>query len=179
MNDEDRKLIQAAKQGQIDAFTKLVRNYKNFVFQTAYGVLQNRSDAQDVTQDTFIQVYASLKRLREERSFPAWIARITVRKALDFTDMNQKHRGLPLNAERFRTAEDVHKATDAKLDLEQALQQLNDDQRSILVLRELHGFDYEELAKILSIPIGTVRSRLHNARNQLRRILLSGRGDSV
>lgn len=176
MKQDDLNLIRSAKRGQVEAFTSLVRNYKNFVFRTAYGVIRNKSDAEDVTQEVFIKIHQSLSSLRDEFTFPTWIARITVRTAIDWVRQIGKGQESDLDTDRLTTVHDPHTSSDMRLDLEQALGQLSPEQRTILILRELQGFDYEKLAEILDIPIGTVRSRLHNARSQLRLILSNERG---
>ncbi len=176
LNQNDVNLIRTAKRGHGEAFTMLVRNYKNFVFQTAYGVVRSKPDAEDITQEAFMKVHQSLKGLHDERAFPTWLARITVRTALDWLHRNEKHRLSPLDPDEI--AKDANHAAELRLDLEQALGRLNHEQRSILVLRELQGFDYEELSKILDIPVGTVRSRLHHARAQLRLLLANERGNA-
>lgn len=175
MNQDDINLIRAAKRGHVNAFTDLVRNYHAFVYRTAYGVLQNQSDAEDVTQETFIKVHQSLKGLRDERTFPTWIARIAIRTALDVLNHHKRHAWTPLEADVVGHHPAVDPDADIRLDLEHAFKQLDEEHRMILTLREVQGFQYEELAQILEIPIGTVRSRLHNARHRLR-LLLSGEG---
>lgn len=179
LQSSDIDLVRAARQKGANAFAALVRNYQNFVYRTAYGVLQNKSDAEDVTQETFIKVYQSLQGLRDERTFPTWIARITVRTALDFLGRRERQQTLSLDPERIQGSSDPHEATHHRMDLENALGQMDADSRTILVLRELHGFDYEALANVLDIPTGTVRSRLHRARAQLRQLLSDERGSSL
>lgn len=174
MNQNDLDLIRNAKHGRTEAFATLINNYKNFVFRTAYGVLQNQHDAEDVTQETFIKVHRSLKNLHDEGTFPTWLARITVRTAIDWLRQSQRYQSSLLDMAPATTGDVSH--SDMRLDLEQALSLLTTNQRTIIILREVRGFDYEELAKILDIPIGTVRSRLHNARNHLRQLLLTNEG---
>jgi RNA polymerase sigma-70 factor, ECF subfamily len=176
LNQNDINLIQTAKRGNIDAFTELVGNYKNFVFRTAYGVVQSRPDAEDVTQETFIKAYQSLKTLQNDRTFPTWLARIVVRTALDFVQRRQRQPTATLHPEMV-TTEDAHSQLDARMDLELALAKLSEEHRIVLVLREIQGFDYTELAEILNVPIGTVRSRLHHARAHLRGLLSGERGN--
>jgi len=174
LNQQDLNLIRWARQGRRDSFSALIRNYQTFVFRTAYGVVQNRADAEDVTQETFIKVHQSLKALRDERTFPTWLARITVRTAIDWLHQKDKQKDLLASADPM-TVDSGH-SSDLRMDLEQALAALSPEQRTVLVLREIHGFDYEQLAQILGVPVGTVKSRLHNARIELRQLLSSERG---
>jgi len=169
LNADDLRLIRDAKHGDVEAFSRLVQNYKNFVYRTAYGVLQHKLDAEDVTQDVFLKVHQALRHLRDESTFPSWLARITVRTAIDLLQRSHHQRAGRLEEERVLFAEDVHHhQSQARLELNEALMKLSAAQRIILVLRELQGFTYEELAEILDVPIGTVRSRLHSARTHLR-----------
>jgi RNA polymerase sigma-70 factor, ECF subfamily len=155
----------------------LVRNYKDFVYQTIYAILRNHADTEDVLQETFIKAYQSIKSLREERTFPSWIARIATRTALDWRGRADRTRAAPNEIEKIAGERDPNKAIRIRIDLEYALSQMSKEHRAILVLREFHGFDYEEIAEILNIPVGTVRSRLFNARAKLRRILLRESGE--
>lgn len=166
MDEWDLALIRDVKTGNAEAFAALVRNYKTFVYRTAFSVVQNRSDAEDITQEAFIKVYKSLGMLRDEHTFPSWIAKITVRTALDWIGRMNRYPTVAMNVEQVTV--DPHQSTAVRLDMEQTLLRLSTDLRTVLVLRELHGFHYEELAEILDIPVGTVRSRLHHARLQLR-----------
>jgi RNA polymerase sigma-70 factor, ECF subfamily len=177
LTEDDVLLIRIAKRGNPDAFARIVANYRNFVYRTAYGVLHHNTDAEDVTQETFIKVYQSLRSLRDEKTFPAWLARITVRNALDWRARHLRYKLEPLEDSQATSGVNPHHQTDIRMEVEHAMQQLGDDYRTILVLRELHGFSYEELADILDLPVGTVRSRLHYARIQLREQLQKERRD--
>lgn len=176
MNEEDIALIRAARSGSTEAFTVIVKNYKNFVYRIILTTLQSRQDAEDVSQEVFIKAYRSLHKLRDEQTFPSWLAQITTRTALDWVQSKHQNQTVELDSERFVT-QDVQSGMNARLDLEQALRQLSVEHRLVTLLRAVHGFDYEEIARILDIPIGTVRSRLHNARMHLRQLLQDERGD--
>ena len=170
MNAEDHLIIRRAKHGDLHAFSTLVRNYKIYVYKTAFGILQNNSDAEDVTQETFLKVYQSLRSLRNEETFPTWIARIAVRTALDLVKKNQRIQTYDPQTESSHLIVD-EAMPDARMELDFALEKLSPDHRAILVLREIQGWDYEQISRVLEIPIGTVRSRLYHARTQLRQIL--------
>lgn len=176
MNEEDLDLIRRAKRGHMDAFTILVRNYKHFVYRMAYGVLQNPYDAEDVSQEIFLKVHQSFKKLRDERTFPTWLAQISMRTSFDWIKRHKKHTKASLDPELVSEKKDMYAASDIRLDFERSLRQMDVELRTILILREIQGFDYEEIARILKIAIGTVRSRLHRARTQLR-LLANGRRD--
>lgn len=171
MNQDDIDLIRDARRGDIDAFNVIVRNYKNYVYRTTLGIVQNRSDAEDAAQETFIKAYQSLSKLRDERLFPTWLARIAIHTATDWFKASRKHQGVALDQNPPIALNDAHQSTQTRLDIEDAMRQLSEEHRVVTVLRAVHGLDYEEIAKILDIPVGTVRSRLHNARMRLRELL--------
>ena len=171
MNQDDIDLIRDARRGDIDAFNAIVRNYKNYVYRTTLGILHHPSDAEDAAQETFIKAYQSLSKLRDERSFPTWLARIAVHTATDWFKASQKRPSVALDQHQSIASGDTHQSTQTRLDIEDAMGQLSEEHRVVTVLRAVHGFDYEEIAKMLDIPIGTVRSRLHNARMRLRELL--------
>ncbi|UOF90705.1 sigma-70 family RNA polymerase sigma factor [Fodinisporobacter ferrooxydans] len=173
MEEKDLQLIRSAKHGSKEAFALLVQNYKQYVYRTAYGILQSRTDAEDVVQEAFIKAYLSLAQLQEERSFPSWITTITTRLAIDLIKKRQRASPVTWDDSWLQIQDPKHDIshTELRLSVHHALAELNEDHRAILILREIHGFDYQEIANILQIPIGTVRSRLHSARMQLRKTL--------
>lgn len=178
---EDIALIRAAKNGSSEAFTQIVRNYKDFIFHVAMGILQDPRDAEDVVQESFVKAYLSLHQLQDERAFPSWMAMIATRLALDLYKKNQRGRSVSLHEGIFLppAAADETRRSDLRLSLWQALAHLKPEHRAILILREVQGFNYQEISLILDIPIGTVRSRLHTAREQLRRALGEEKGGNA
>lgn len=168
MEPDDLKLIRDAKQGDAQAFANLIRSYQNFAYKTVLGVLNNASDADDALQETFLKVHRALPNLRDERTFPSWLARIATRTALDLVRSRAHARTSYDDEIDKHTFVDPGPQVDLRLDLQQALARLSPEHRTVLVLREVQGFDYAAIADILHIPLGTVRSRLFNARAQLR-----------
>ncbi|EJY55730.1 RNA polymerase, sigma-24 subunit, ECF subfamily [Alicyclobacillus hesperidum URH17-3-68] len=176
MEQADLDLIRQARRGKPEALADIVRNYQQFVYRTAYGVLQNATDAEDATQEAFIKAFRSLKQLREERTFPTWLARIAVRVSLDMLASRQRRAQSPSD-EVSAAVSGAEDAAAARIDVDRALARLNEEHRTVIVLRAFHGLEYDEIAQVLDIPVGTVRSRLHHARMQLRRFLGGERGD--
>lgn len=170
MNELDKQIIRLATQGDADAFTQLVRNYKHYVFQTAFGILGDASEAEDVSQEAFLRAYDGLQRLRKLETFPSWIATIATRIALD--TIRKRRREIPVEDEKLtdndRQTTNPFQDAENRLDVSNLLKQLNVDERTVIVLRELQDKSYAEMADILNIPIGTVRSRLHSARHHMR-----------
>jgi len=175
LDDEDLRLIRAAKQGDPEAFTVLVKQYKNYVYKTAFGVLGTHTDAEDVGQEAFVQAFLSLSRLHDERAFPSWIATITTRLALVVIRKRERTKSLLKEQERVlaESQQDQMERVDRKMLLFNLMQKLNDEARTIFILREIHGRSYQEIADTLSIPVGTVRSRLHAARLQMRMLVVA------
>ena len=176
MNQDDIDLIRKARQGDLDAFNAIVKNYKYYVYRTAFGILNHPSDAEDVAQETFIKAYQSLPKLRDVRSFPAWLARIAVHTSSDFIKTSRRHQEVALDHNHHLASHDAHQLAQTQLDIQDAMVQLSEEQRTVIVLRMVQGMDYEEIAKNLDIPIGTVRSRLHHSRMRLRELLGEERG---
>lgn len=173
MEELDILLIRRAKGGDTEAFTQLVHNYKHYVWQIALGALGDEMEAEDVTQEAFVRAFFSLSSLREEKTFPSWIATVTTRLAIDAVRRKSRHIMTRtdeldvVDASTTRGFDDVENRM-VLLDL---MQKLTIDERTVLVLRELQSLSYQEISEILRIPVGTVRSRLHNARQSLKRII--------
>ncbi|WP_290588487.1 sigma-70 family RNA polymerase sigma factor [Alicyclobacillus sp.] len=175
MNDEQRAWIRAARFGDPEAFARLVESYKDHLFRTAYAIVRDRGEAEDVVQEAFVKAYLTLPGLKDERAFSAWITTITTRLALDWIRRRRPNVRLEDSDAAVQTDHRAMPAMKAELriDLADALAKLSPEHRTVIALREIQGFDYQEMADILGIPIGTVRSRLHHARLQLRRLLSS------
>ena len=171
MNEADWELVRRAQGGDRDAVTTVITRYQGYVYRTAYGIVQHAADAEDVTQETFLKMYRSFQTLHDVRTFPSWLARIATRTALDRVAQRERtHLASPDVLEATAAPDAVHRS-DLQIDVARALADLTPAHRAVLVLREVYGFDYAELAQILDVPVGTVRSRLHHARMQLRTAL--------
>lgn len=189
----DRKLVRAAQKGDAAAFRQLVEKYQRRVFQLALGMLKDPDEAMDITQDTFVRVHRYLPSFKGDSSFFTWTYRIAMNLCLD----QQRRKG---RSERIDLAESDEAEIEAAMDppsaalagpqraalneelkgkLEEALQSLSENHRSILLLRELDGLSYEELAKVLGIRKGTVMSRLFHARLKMQKKLREYLGDAA
>src|SRR3954454_388789 len=191
----DRALVRAAQRGDERAFRSLVERYQRRVVQLALGMLKDADEAMDIAQETFVRVHRYLPSFKGDSSFFTWTYRIAMNLSLDA----QRRKG---RTERVDLGEDDDAEIEAAMDppshalagpqrqalneelkakLEEALQGLSENHRAILLLRELEGMSYEELAKALGIRKGTVMSRLFHARlkmqNKLREYLDEDRKD--
>ena len=192
----DMELVDRARQGDRSAFRTLVERYQRRVYSVALGMVKNQDDAQDVIQEAFLKAYRHLPNFKGISSFYTWLYRITVNLCLDHL---RKRRGgtvefdervareesvkgeelLPTPAAGNPLAEVSRKELAEQIS--RALDSLSEDHRSILILREVEGFSYEELAEILEINKGTVMSRLFHARRNLRKVLIDylDKGESI
>jgi len=172
MEEMDRDILTRASQGDMQAFEEVYKATSSFVYNVAYRVVNNREDALEVSQDVFMSLYHKLKSFRFESSFKTWVYRITANSAINYAKKHARNKALPYEEAFGEGAvdSDVH----AKMEQEQQeelvknlLSELNPDQRACVVLRNIQGLSYEEIAASLNININTVRSRLKRAREKL------------
>lgn len=181
----EKALVQKAKAGDRDAFAALVSAYEGKIYNLALRYLGNREDAMDASQEVFLRVFRFLPGFQEESGFSTWIYRIGVNVCKDMLAKRAK-RGelsleLPDEEEDYRTAEvadsrydpeDIVEQADLRESLAEAIGQLPQQQREMIVLRDIQGLSYEEIGQVLSLEAGTVKSRLSRARENLRKKLL-------
>ncbi|HUJ27155.1 MAG TPA: sigma-70 family RNA polymerase sigma factor [Myxococcales bacterium] len=189
----DRELVRAAQKGDGQAFRRLVEKYQRRVFQLALGMLKDPDDAMDISQETFVRVHRYLPSFKGDSSFFTWTYRIAMNLCLDA--QRRKGRVERVDVEQGDEAE-IEAAMDPpshalagpqrqalneelKGKMEQALGELSENHRAILLLREMEGLSYEELSKILGIRKGTVMSRLFHARLKMQNKLREYLGDEA
>jgi RNA polymerase sigma-70 factor (ECF subfamily) len=174
--NDDSQLIDEALAGNTASFGQLVRRYQDRLYNTMFHVVHCPEEAQDVVQEAFVQAFVKLDTFQRSSAFYTWLYRIAFNTAV-----SRKRRQRPMaSVEQTRQASgqepiDGRPAPQERLEqaervaqVRAALAQLSEDHRAILVLREMEGCDYETIALMLDLPVGTVRSRLHRARMQLR-----------
>ncbi len=175
MND-DAQLIDETLAGHPAAFGQLVEKYQNRLYNTVVHVAGNAEDARDVVQDTFVQAFVKLDTFRRSSAFYTWLYRI----AFNVAATHRRRKRPTLSVEHAREAgglepidheegpAETAERNERRRQVWQAIDRLGDEHRTVLVLREIDGCCYETIAEILELPVGTVRSRLHRARLQLR-----------
>lgn len=176
VNVDESQLIALAINGNSDAFGRLVCAYQDRLFTTVLHIVHCRADAEDVVQDSFVQAYIKLRSFKGKSSFYTWLYRIAVNMALSRgrrmrvrLSVEKSHQGIseepqdPNGSPSERMEREEHAG-----EIRNALDALSEEHRAILVLRGVEGFDYQTIAQILNLSPGTVRSRLHRARTQLR-----------
>lgn len=185
MERTEALLIDHLREGDETALAPLVEKYKRMVHRLAMQITKNHEDANDVMQETFIKVYQSIHTFRQEAAFETWVYRIAVNEALNFVKRRERRRESSLettdesefNTETLRKAEINNnpeiQAEKAELRhwVTKAVNSLSFKHRIVVILHELEGLTHAEIASILNCSEGTVRSRLHYARKQLRSLL--------
>ena len=172
----DRVELKKAQQGDLAAVEKLLKKYERYVFNTALGFFKDGFLAADAAQEAMIKIYRSLGSFRFESSFRSWIFRITVNACKDMLRKQKDEITLDDSAERIISDESgsPERALDAKETKQtiiDAIRSLDDEHRNVIILRELNGQTYEEIARTLDISVGTVKSRIFRARTRLKEIL--------
>ncbi len=180
----DLELVDRAKDGDRRAFGRLVETYQRRVYALAYGILRNREDAWDAAQEAFVKAYKSLDKFEGNASFYTWMYRITYNVAIDHLRSRSRKEvsDLPESKmvdEALRRAghggkgdpdKETHRR-ELKAVLSRAMSRLSEKHRAIIVLREIEGLSYEEMAEVLDISKGTVMSRLFHARKNLQTLM--------
>ena len=185
-NDRDRALLSRCRQGDRDAFTTLVASYERPVFAVAYRMLGSATDAADAVQSVFLKMFEHLDGYDAKYKVFSWIYRIAVNESLDRLQW-RKHNGMSqCNPGADASMEGRHEERIASTDegpeglaeagqlhdvLQEAIMELQQDHRAVIVLRHYSGCSYEEMATILNVPEKTVKSRLYGARQALKKSL--------
>lgn len=186
---EETALIDCIVSGQASKFEILVGNYQQRIYASLLAMLGNRHDAEDVTQETFLTAFRKLDQFERRSSFYTWLHRIAFNAAIDLQRRKKRTKNQFSSGDMTETAEPKEQlsespalivmAKETVCQVQMALSRLDEERRNIIVLRDLQGVDYAEIATVLGIPVGTVRSRLHRARIELREIMNAmGIGDN-
>lgn len=170
----DAELLNRAVHGGEQAFHELVDRYGDELYRLALVMLRRPADAEDVLQETLLGAYKSMGRFEGRSSVRTWLTRILMNQVAMRRRDRSRHAALSGNRdEPLATAArpDTTSAASWRMDLDQALDGISVEHRDVIVMREVQGLSYEEIAQVLSIPRGTVESRLHRARRALRDLL--------
>ena len=171
----DLGLVKRAKSGDYQAFDLLVLKYQSRLISTAFKFVKDVQIAEDIVQDSFIKAFNALESFREDSSFYTWIYRITVNTSKNFL-VSKKRKSELLNSDLSEEAsyeiepvetyspEDLLQATQLQKVITETFDQLGEDTRTALTLRELDGLSYEQIADVVNCPVGTVRSRIFRGR---------------
>jgi RNA polymerase sigma-70 factor (ECF subfamily) len=182
VNVDDQELIASCLKGDAAAFGVMVRRYQDRLYNTVYRLVGNAEDAQDVVQEAFLNAYQSLDSFKGDALFFTWLYRIAVNTAIS---LKRKQRVLlridggrngtggvePLDPSDLSRPGHALEQAEQETRIRRALARLSPEHRAVLVLKDMEGQKYETMAEVLQVPIGTIRSRLHRARLELRELL--------
>lgn len=162
---DDAILVDAARDGDVEAFEAIVRQHQATVYRVALRLLGSTADAQDVTQDTFVRAWRSLRGFRRDSSVSTWLYRIVTRRCLDLLAMRRPTE--PLEEELETVAAEPTESVERQERLRavtHAIAKLPTGQRVALTLREFEGLSYEEIAGIVGVSVPAIKGRIHRAR---------------
>lgn len=177
--EEDGRLVKLAQEGDASAFDALVRRHADRLLRMVRNLTDQAEEAEDIAQEAFASAYFKLESFVGRSSFFTWLYRIALNNAISrrrIRRMETTHVGRSLDdatppaGNGLEASENLQRAEQVQL-IRDAIARLEPDRQSVLVLRDIDGRDYDEIAAILNIPSGTVRSRLHRARLDLRQLL--------
>src|SRR5579859_1514097 len=179
---DEEVLVKHARQGDLQAYDELIKRYQERIYATVYHMTSNHEDANDLAQESFIKAFQALKSFKGGSSFYTWLYRIAVNKTINFLKQRKNRIHMSLNDLDFNTEHDPdlvafisdktprREASLSELQdkLNAALMKLSEPHRLVVVLHDVQGLSHEEIAKVMDCNIGTVRSRLFYARQQLQ-----------
>lgn len=179
---EEDVFVRRAQQGDLAAYDELVRRYQERIYATLYHMTSNHEDANDLAQEAFIKAYQAIKSFKGGSSFYTWVYRIAVNKTINFLKSRKHRTGMSLNDLDFDAEKDPDLVAlisdktprrdaalaELKNKLNEAMQKLSEQHRLVVALHDVQGLAHEEIAEIMECNVGTVRSRLFYARQQLQ-----------
>ena len=182
---EEAELVQRARKGDLQAYDQLVQRYQERIYATVYHMTSNHEDANDLAQEAFIKGFQALKSFKGGSSFYTWVYRIAVNKTINFLKQRKNRSQMSLNDLDFNAEHDPDLValisdktprreaglTELQEKLNEGMQKLSEPHRLVVTLHDVQGLSHEEIANIMDCNIGTVRSRLFYARQQLQGFL--------
>jgi RNA polymerase sigma-70 factor (ECF subfamily) len=182
---DDLELVRKAQSDNLSAYDELVRRYQERIYATVYHMTSNHDDASDLTQETFIKAHRALKSFKGDSSFYTWVYRIAVNKTINFLKQRKNKVQMSLNDLDFNAEHDPDlislisdktprralNLAELQEKLNAAMQKLSEAHRLVVTLHDVQGLSHEEIGKIMNCNVGTVRSRLFYARQQLQATL--------
>jgi RNA polymerase sigma-70 factor (ECF subfamily) len=177
--------VRRVQAGDVAAFDQLILKYRERLYSIIYNLCSNREDAADLTQETFIKAFSSIKRFKGKSSFYTWLYRIAVNSTLSYLKRNRMRHFFSFeNINEEISSSEIVEALSIKMKsdktalinelqekLNEALQKLSDKHRSVVVLYEIEGLSHHDISNVMECSVGTVRSRLHYAKQQLQAYL--------
>jgi RNA polymerase sigma-70 factor (ECF subfamily) len=185
MSDNEKVLVERARNGDIEAFEKLIEGCQKKVFNITFRMIGNYDDANELAQEVFLKAFRSIKKFKGDSLFSTWIYKVTANVCLDEIRRRKNKFTLSLDeeveygdGELKRQIPDNAPTPDVEVETNQikevvnkSIQELPEDYKSIIILRDIQGLSYDEISKIFDCPEGTVKSRINRARQALKKIL--------
>ena len=181
----EKELVDRVKKGDDNAFEDIIKMYEQKVHSTIFYMIKNESAVEDIAQEVFIKVYRNLSKFNEKSSLYTWIYRITVNACYDeikkekkivsisnYVDTDDGEQEIEFEDEKQNVSEIVESKLERKM-LIDTIKMLPEESRSLIVLRDIRGFSYWEIADMLNMKLGTVKSKINRSRNQLKTLLES------
>jgi len=182
---DEEVLVQRVRRGDMQAYDELVRRYQERIYATIYHMTANHEDANDLAQESFIKAFHALKSFKGGSSFYTWLYRIAVNKTINFLKQRKNRMHMSLNDLDFNTEHNPDlvaliseqtprreiSLTELQEKLNEAMLKLSEPHRVVMVLHDVQGMSHDEIAKVMECNIGTVRSRLFYARQQMQALL--------
>ena len=184
MIDLDISLVKKAQKGNVKAFEKLVLKYEKKIYNLVLKILENEQDAYDVSQEVFIKVFDSLHTFSYSSKFSTWLYRIAVNKAIDQVRKKKKKNSIEvldnsdtknidcIELETYESPEKKVIRNEFKNQIVDLLNKLSEEQKMIIILRDIEQYSYKEISEILDCSIGTVKSRISRSRKNFKEIYL-------
>ncbi|MFZ5989212.1 MAG: RNA polymerase sigma factor [Bacillota bacterium] len=185
MNENEKELVEKARSGDVEAFEQLIQACQKKVFNIALRMLGNYDDASELAQEVFLKAYKSIKKFKGDSLFSTWIYKVTTNVCLDEIRKRKNKKVVSLDedieydgSEIKRQIKDESPGPEAAAEsneiknvVNESIGVLPDDYKTVIVLRDIQGFSYDEISQIIKCPEGTVKSRINRARQALKKIL--------
>lgn len=187
MNDIEKALIEKCKNGDLKAFETLIESHQKKVFNLCYRFFPNYDDASELAQEVFLKVYKSIALFKCDSSFFTWIYKIATTTCIDELRKRRGKNTVSIdeiqddNGQRIEIADnssnphELYEKNQFKYEIQNAINKLSEEYKTVIILRDIQGFSYEEISEIVGIPLGTVKSRIKRARDCVKEDLLAQR----
>jgi len=179
---EQPEWLEKARQNDINAWEKLVKEYESMVYHIAYRMMQNEQEAKDISQEIFIKVYRNLPKFDGKSAFSTWLYRIAVNTCIDTLRKNKTKQTVSWEqyteqnkneTATYQTPENIYLQREKQNDIMETLQNLSPEHKAIILMRDMQDMTYGEIAECLSVSLGTVKSRIARAREQFKKEFLA------
>ena len=178
----DKTLIKKCKDGDVKAFEKLISDHQKKVYNLCYRYFENYDDASELAQEIFIKVYKFIGTFKEESSLSTWIYKIATTTCIDELRKRKKHKIVSINdyeidgphieiVSKMESPHEQFEKKEIKLEVQKAISKLSEEFKTVIILRDIQGFSYDEIANITGAPLGTVKSRIKRAREAVKEYL--------